>query len=160
MNVTLRPESSADQAFLRRLIVETVTLELGAEAWPEPMRSHLIGIQYTARLHSRRVEYPGAVSHIVQADGADAGWAVVHTTQDEVRLVDIMVLPELRGKGIGAAAIAQICATAADRPVRLEVNLMNSGARRLYERFGFRVTGQDDVQYLMEKRLQCPNRGH
>jgi ribosomal protein S18 acetylase RimI-like enzyme len=151
VNVTLRPEAADDEAFLRRLIVETVALELDAEAWPEPMRSHLLGIQCNARLHSRRVEYPGAVSHIVQADGADAGWAVVHTTQDEVRLVEIMVLPELRGKGIGAAVIAQICAVAGGKPVRLEVNLMNSGARRLYERLGFRVTGQDDVQYLMEK---------
>jgi GNAT superfamily N-acetyltransferase len=50
----------------------------------------------------------------------------------EVRLVEIMVLPERRGWGVGTATLDEILATA------------------VYERLGFRKIGQDAVQYLTE----------
>jgi ribosomal protein S18 acetylase RimI-like enzyme len=158
MSVTLRPESpQGDEPFLRRLIVETVSLELGAAAWPEPMRSQLLGIQYAARRKSR-MNFPDAVSHIIQAYGVDAGWAVVAVTARHVHLVEIMILPELRGKGIGTAVLAEVAGNAAvaNKPVRLEVNPVNHSAIRLYERLGFRIVGQDDTHYTMEKDCVVP----
>jgi ribosomal protein S18 acetylase RimI-like enzyme len=152
MTVSLRPESPSDEGFLRDLIVANAAEELGAAAWPEPMRGHLLGVQYAARRQSRREEYPEAASHVIQADGADAGWVVVASLQHEVHIVDIMILPGKRGWGIGTAAIREILATAAvaRKRVRLSVNTANEGAIRLYERLGFRTIGQDAVQYFME----------
>ena len=150
MTVTLRLESPQDEPFIRRLILETVAEELGASAWPEPMRSHLLGVQYTARRH---MDHPEAVSHVIQAEGVDAGWTLVNTMPHEVRLIEIMIAPELRGRGIATAVIDEILTTAASagKPVRLNVNVMNQGAIRLYERLGFRKIDQDAVQYLMER---------
>jgi ribosomal protein S18 acetylase RimI-like enzyme len=152
VTVTLRPESPSDEDFIRRLILQTVAEELGASAWPEPMRTHLLGVQYTARRQSHRTNQPEAASHVIQADGVDAGWAVVNTMPHEVRLAEIMVLPEMRGWGIGTAAIHEILSTAAGagKPVRLNVNVMNHGAIRLYERVGFRKIERNEVQYLMQ----------
>ncbi len=153
MTITLRPESPADEDFIRHLILQTVAEELGADAWPEPMRGHLLGMQVEARRQSRRTNNPEAVSHVIQADGVDAGWAVVSAMPHEVRLVEIMVLPERRGGGIGTAAIHKILSTAASagKPVRLNVNVMNYAAIRLYERMGFRMIERNEVQYLMER---------
>jgi ribosomal protein S18 acetylase RimI-like enzyme len=152
MTVTMRPESQQDEPFLRRLILDTIAGELGASAWPEPMRSHLLGIEYTARRQPHRMNFPGAASQVIEADGKDSGWTVVITMPHEVRLVEIMVLPQLRGRGIGAAAIRGILAAAAEtgKPVRLNVNVTNQAAVRLYERLGFRRSGGDDVQHIME----------
>jgi ribosomal protein S18 acetylase RimI-like enzyme len=152
MTVAMRPESPPDEAFLRQLIVETIAGELGASGWPEPMRSHLLGLQYTARRQSHRVNCPEAASYVIEADGEDAGWVVAHTLEDEVRLVEIMVSPELRGRGIGGAAIRGFLKTASEagNPVRLNVNVTNQGAIRLYERLGFRRMGGDEVQHVME----------
>ena len=47
--MTLRPECSQDESFVRNLILETIADELGASAWLEPMRSHLLGVQYGVR---------------------------------------------------------------------------------------------------------------
>lgn len=151
MIVTLRPESDQDEPFLQRLIVETIAGELGASQWPEPMRSHLLGIQYTARRHSHRTNFPQAASYIIDADAADAGWALVTTLPQQIQLVEIMVLPELRGRGIGAAAIRQVLATAAAaaKPVRLNVNVTNQAAVGLYQRLGFRRVNGDEVQHIM-----------
>jgi ribosomal protein S18 acetylase RimI-like enzyme len=155
---TLRPERPADKDFLRNLITATIALELGAAAWPEPMRSHLLQVQYSARRHARLAAFPDAepadsqgkyASYIIEADGVPAGWLVVAAMSCETRVVEIMVAPELRGKGIGSAALRQVLATAAG-PVRLSVNIANGAAIRLYERLGFRKVEQDDLQFLME----------
>ena len=129
-----------------------MSLDLGAEAWPEPMRSHLLGVQYEARRRARDA-YPGSVSYIVQADGIDAGWIVVSEAPEQLRLVEIMVLPECRDKGIGSVAIAEALRIhqAKQKPVRLDVNPMNHGAIRLYERLGFRIVERDPVRFVMEK---------
>lgn len=156
MNITRRFESPRDEPFLRHLVVETVTAELGAAAWPEPMRSHLLGIQYTSRRQSHRMNFPEAASQVIEVDGKDAGWVVVDILPDEVRLVEIIVLPELRGRGIGTAVIREILAIGSEarKPVRLNVKVMNQGAIRLYERLSFRRTGGDEAQHFMECSAQ------
>lgn len=153
MQIKRRRKTQADEAFLRRLIFDTVGRELGADAWPEPVRGHLLGIQSDGRRQSHRVNYPDAASEVIVADGRDAGWIVVMTMPHEVRLVEIMVVAEFRGQGIGSAAIGEVLASAqsAGTPVRLNVNVTNSGAIRLYERLGFRRIGGDEVQQLMER---------
>jgi ribosomal protein S18 acetylase RimI-like enzyme len=152
MEITLRPESPQDEPFIRQLVLETIASELGTPAWPEPMRSHLLGVQYAGRRQSHGVNYPDAASHVIAADGADAGWVVVNTLPDEVRVVDIMVLPALRGRGIGNAVLRFIMAAAAEAgtPVRLNVYITNHAAIRLYERLGFRRIGGDEAQHFME----------
>ena len=116
------------------------------------MRSHLLGIQYEGRRRSYQAIYPETESSVIQADGADAGWVVVAALSHEVYLAEIMVLPALRGRGIAAAVIGGILATArgAERPVRLRVNTTNQTAIRLYERLGFRRIEGDEVQQVME----------
>jgi ribosomal protein S18 acetylase RimI-like enzyme len=157
MTPILRPESDpgtadSDEVFLRRLISATVALELGAETWPEPTRSHLLDMQCTARRGARRADFPGAIGQIIQVDRDDAGWVVVAAMQDAVHLVEIMILPELRGRGIGSAVIGRIVldAGAEGKPVRLSVNPLNLGAIRLYDRLGFRIVKRTDVEYIME----------
>jgi ribosomal protein S18 acetylase RimI-like enzyme len=150
--VTLRPECPQDESFIRNLILETIAAELGASAWPEPMRSHLLGVQYAGRRQSFRLTFPDAASYVIEAAGVDAGWAVVRDMPQEIFLAEIMVSPECRNRGIGSTVIRQLIAEAVTRrkPVRLTVNAMNYGAIRLYEKLGFRRMDGDEVRYLME----------
>lgn len=142
MCVTRRPETPLDETFVRRLIRETVAAELGAGAWPPPMRDHLLGIQIGARRQS--------AGEVIQVDGLDAGWVVVTSMPHEIRLVEIMIAPEFRGRGVATTVIRRILSAAAGKPVRLHVNVTNEAAIRLYERLGFRRIGGDEVQHLME----------
>lgn len=150
LTVTLRPERNGDEPFLRRLILATLSIELGADAWPEPMRTHLLGIQFAARRQPERAKSPGAASRIIQADGADAGWIASAAISDHIHLAEIMVLPELRGRGIGSAALRVLREEAEELPIRLNVGLANAGAMRLYARMGFRPIGRDGATQYME----------
>jgi GNAT superfamily N-acetyltransferase len=151
MTVSFRPETPDDDAFLRRLITATIIEELGAETWPEPMRTHLAGVQYTMRRQGVRGRYPHGESRIVLADGAEAGWLYTAALPEVVWLVEVMILPEHRGQGIGSAALRDVIGSAGARPVRLKVNVTNTRAIGLYERLGFRRVGGDAVQHLMER---------
>ena len=58
--------------------------------------------------------------------------------RDEIRIVDIALLPPSRNAGIGTAILRDLLAEAAvaHKPVRLHVEKVNS-ALRLYVRLGF-----------------------
>jgi ribosomal-protein-alanine N-acetyltransferase len=72
--------------------------------------------------------------------GFCAFWLVV----DEIHINNVAILPELRGQGIGTALMNRVFAEASRlgaRRATLEVRASNEGARRLYERLGFRAAG-------------------
>lgn len=151
--VTRRPATTEDEPFLRRLITATVAEELQAHLWPQAQRESLLQLQYTVRRQGVRANYPNAVQEIILLDDAPAGYMVVARSTDEILLVDIAVLGEHRGSGVGTAVLRELCAESdgTGKSVNLSVNVTNR-AIRLYERLGFERTGGDEVQHLMRRR--------
>jgi ribosomal protein S18 acetylase RimI-like enzyme len=88
---------------------------------------------------------------IIQVDGRDAGVLVVEWREDEIYLGLIELLPEFQGRGIGAAIVTDLLAKAQARglPLALHVLKTNHPARRLYERLGLRVVGEEAYRYRM-----------
>ena len=108
MTIQLRQECAEDDGFLRRLIMQTIALELGADQWPDLIRSQLIGLQYQNRRMGPRVGFPAGDSRVIEVDGAPAGWIYGVHTGSGYHIVEVMVTPEMRGRGIGTAAIEQV----------------------------------------------------
>jgi ribosomal-protein-alanine N-acetyltransferase len=72
--------------------------------------------------------------------GFCAFWRVL----DELHVNNLAVLPDARRRGVGSALLRRVldeAARAGIQRVTLEVRRSNDAARRLYERFGFRVAG-------------------
>ena len=61
----------------------------------------------------------------------------------ENRIEDLYVLPRLQNRGYGSRLLRFAMARCSGRPV-LWILENNEGARRLYERFGFRATGRSN----------------
>jgi ribosomal protein S18 acetylase RimI-like enzyme len=154
MIVTLRHETpdGGDDPFIKRLLLETIASLLGAGAWPEPLRETLLAQQCAIRLQSRRGAFPQGRGQIIRIDGEDAGWLFLADGPDELRIVDIVIARARSGQGAGTAVIRRLLAEAEalGKPVRLSVNVLNTGAARLYHRLGFRLTGGDAVQHFLE----------
>ncbi|KTR06279.1 hypothetical protein NS365_07590 [Aureimonas ureilytica] len=80
-----------------------------------------------------------------------AGCVAVKPEADGLLLEHFYIDPAFQGRGLGAAILRQILATADEsgQSVRLCV-LQRSDAGRFYRRFGFNETAQDDVDiYLL-----------
>jgi ribosomal protein S18 acetylase RimI-like enzyme len=107
-------------------------------------------MQYQARRAGYAVQYPDAESSIVMFEGQPAGHTLVARSGEGLRIVDIVVAPQFRGRGLGTAVLKSFLASGL--PVRLQVARHNP-AVRLYERLSFKVVASDDVNLEMEGRL-------
>jgi ribosomal-protein-alanine N-acetyltransferase len=77
------------------------------------------------------------------ARGGLSGYLFARVVAGEAEILNLAVLPEFRGKGLGGALLAEALAgiREAAGTVYLEVRESNQAARRLYERAGFRPVG-------------------
>lgn len=153
-DVSLRPEADADRPFLARLFASTRWDELAPTGWADTQKQAFLEQQWMLQDRHYRQQYAGADRSIVMAADEPAGRLCLLKLPDELRLVDIALLPQHRGQGIGTALIDAVCRQAqADRlPVSLHVAVTNP-AGRLYARLGFRASGTaDGVYYRMEWR--------
>ena len=77
-------------------------------------------------------------------DGSVVGFCSFWRVADEIHINNVAIRPAYRGRGLGTALMHHVLAEArrfGARRATLEVRSSNEGARRLYERLGFRVTG-------------------
>jgi ribosomal protein S18 acetylase RimI-like enzyme len=76
---------------------------------------------------------------------------VVDAGPSAIRLVDIALLPELRGQGLGRHILCALqgCAAGHGLALTLAVHHANPAARRLYAALGFRSMRQNDVSEQM-----------
>ena len=151
--VTLRPIGPADSEFLLRVYASTRSEELAPVPWSNEQKDAFLRQQFEAQRAYWRETYPAADSAVIEVDGTPAGRFYVNRGQDEIRLVDIALLPEYRQGGIGTGLIQGLLAEAGTRglPVTIHVEVGNQ-ARKLYERLGFERVADRGVYILMQWR--------
>ncbi|MEM1270029.1 MAG: N-acetyltransferase [Bacteroidota bacterium] len=152
--VTLRPETDADLPFLRALYASTREAEMRLSGWPPAQQAAFLRGQFEAQRAQYRQSMPDARFDIVEIDGAPAGRLYVDERPDDVRLVDIALLPEYRDQGIGRSLIEVLIEQAGDRPVTFHV-FFGSPAIRLYYRLGFTFRHVDGAYLLLERLPQA-----
>ncbi|HEV3458593.1 MAG TPA: GNAT family N-acetyltransferase [Thermoanaerobaculia bacterium] len=150
-SVACRAVSPGDEELLYRIYASTRFEELAPVPWTAAQKEAFLRMQFRAQSVDYAANFPDAAFQVILVDGAPAGRLYVDRRGDELRIVDIALLPEHRGTGIGGALLRGLLAeaAAAGKAVRIHVEQMNP-ALRLYERLGFRRTGGDGVYFLME----------
>ena len=149
--VTLRPATPNDAEFLYRVYAHTRYDELAPLRWPPEQVEAFLRMQFRAQDTHYRVHYAAATFDVVLCGGVAAGRLYVDRRSDEIRVVDIALLPEFRGAGVGTFLLARLQAEAAasGRAVSIHVEV-NNPARRWYARLGFVPVGENGIYDLME----------
>lgn len=153
MNITLRTAEPSDLPFLYRVYASTRMEELAQVDWTDEQKEAFLQMQFTAQHSHYQEYYPEAAFQVILVDGEPGGRLYVSRWPDQIRIVDIALLPEHRNAGIGSALLKDLMAeaTAANKPLTIHVEQYNP-AMRLYERLGFVKIGERGVYYLMEWR--------
>jgi GNAT superfamily N-acetyltransferase len=154
--VTLRPATADDEEFLVKVYAGTRADELARVPWSEAQRAAFVRMQFDAQQLHYRTHNPTATYDLILLDGRAAGRLYVARRGYEIRILDITLLPEHRGEGIGVFLIKGLMeeAESAGLPLNIYVESYNR-SRRLFERLGFtKVDRPDDdgVNYLLEWR--------
>ena len=156
-SITLRPIGADDEAFLYRVYAATREAELAKVEWDAAQREAFLWQQFTAQHRYYQEHYADTAFQVILVDGRPAGRLYVARWPDEIRIVDIALLPEARDAGSGAGLVRELQAeaTRAGKPLRMHVEIFNP-ARRLYERLGFRTIADRGVYLFLE---WSPDRG-
>jgi ribosomal protein S18 acetylase RimI-like enzyme len=151
--VALRPAGADDEPFLAGVYASTRAEELAHVPFDEAQRARFLAQQFAAQSAHYATHYGDAALDVVLVDGERAGRLIVSRARGRIVIVDIALLPEFRGRGIGSRLLAPIFAEAdaTGVPVTIHVERTNR-ARRLYERLGFAVVADDQVYLTLERQ--------
>jgi GNAT superfamily N-acetyltransferase len=161
-DISLRPAVDGDEQFLKRVHRAARHWEFASllQSGDVELYHKIMEQQYDSQHRFYFAHYDKAHYGIIQWTNISVGRLYVDYRDEEVRVLDIAVLPDYRGRGIGRVVMTGLCLEAAMRrkPVRLCVHYL-SRAVRFYQQLGFRRIGVEGPNYVMEQR-QSDAEGH
>jgi len=150
-SISFRSITPKDENFLYGLYASTREEELTQTSWTENEKEIFLKQQFSAQHLFYMQQFNKAKFDIVLKNNIPIGRLYVDRREDEIRLIDIALLPEFRNKGIGSSLLTELCDEARKnkKPLRIHVE-KNNPALQLYRRLGFKEINDTGVYYLME----------
>jgi GNAT superfamily N-acetyltransferase len=168
MAISLRAYRPDDQDFLFQLYASTRMDEIAPFGWPAAQQEAFLRMQFNAQQRWYESAYAGSEHQIVERDGQPVGRLLVlwekaiwekAMREEALRdkssavLVDISLLKEHRGQGIGGKLVDDLIQECSRSGVTLKLQVLKTNpALRLYERLGFTRAGEDQMYIQMERR--------
>ena len=139
--------TDADLPFLAKLYASTRAEELAPVPWSDAEKAAFLDAQFRAQHAHYQAYYPNADWLIASHQACDIGRLYIERWPTQHRIIDIALLPEHRGKGLGEVLLRDLLDEAAGvgKAVSIHVEKLNP-AMRLYRRLGF-VTEEDKGVY-------------
>lgn len=148
LGISYRPMTDLDLPFVEALYASTRAAEVAMTGWPPEIQKAFLAQQHRAQHHHYRHFYAAAEWLIVERDGAPMGRLYIEELPRFLHVIDVSLVPESRGRGIGAAIFADVGEMARGLGKKVSIHVeVNNPARRLYDRIGFRLV-EDKGNYL------------
>lgn len=147
----LRPVEPGDQSFLLKVYASTRAQELELVPWDEAQRQAFVTMQFEAQDEHYHSRFPDATYSVIMRNGEPAGRLYVLRNEDQIRILDITLLPQYRNSGIGTPLIRSLMDEAGrlGKPLRIYLENFNP-SRALFERLGFFQIDETDFNLLYE----------
>ena len=153
--VNLRAIYEEDLPRLFEIYASTRAEELAlVPDWSEEQKMAFLSQQFVAQHQYYQEFYQGAELQLIELDQEVVGRLYVHWfySPQEVRIMDVALLPAYRGQGIGSQLIKSVQQKGAEMGKTVTIHVeYNNPALQLYERLGFQKIGEfNSVYYLLE----------
>ena len=150
-SIAFRPTVQADTPFLCHLYGTTREDEMQLVPWTPEQKAAFLDMQFHAQAAHYTEFYPQCQFLVIELEGRPIGRLYIDRGEDDIRITDIALLPEFRGRGIGRMLIKEILAEGRGTGKRVTIYVEHyNPARRLYDRLGFRHVDTNGVYHLME----------
>jgi len=146
----LRPLPPDAGPFLEQLYASHREAELSQVQWADDQKRTFLRQQFQMRESAYRTQFPGAAFDLIVLDGRWVGRLSVWEGPQELRLLEIALLPSAQRRGTGTQLMAQLMrrAAAQHKPMTLHVQVSNP-ALVWYQRLGFVRQTEDGVYWSM-----------
>jgi ribosomal protein S18 acetylase RimI-like enzyme len=154
--VELRPVSASDDDFLLAVYASTREDELAQVEWVEGQKEVFLRWQLDLQRKEYETRFPDADYRVIVVDQQLAGRIWVGTDDQQVRLLDIALLPQFQNRGLGTVLVKSLMVEAenAGKALRHMVFVLNNNAERFYERLGFKQIEDFGAYKHMEWRKE------
>jgi len=154
--VELRPVSESDNDFLLAIYASTREDELAQVEWVEGQKEVFLRWQLDLQRKEYETRFPDADYRVIVVDQQPAGRIWVGTDDQQIRLLDIALLPQFQNRGVGTALVQRlkIFAENEGKALRHMVFVLNNNAERFYERLGFKKIEDFGAYKHMEWRAK------
>lgn len=158
MSITLRDVTPEDDAFLREVYASARALEMAVVPWSDEQKTAFLKLQFDAQDSYYRAQFPAAEFQVIMNNDAAVGRLYLLREGDEIRILDITILPDFRSQGIGTSLIKPLLDEAAsgDKKVTIWVENFNP-SQALFRRLGFSLVQEDGINQLLEFRRLAAN---
>jgi RimJ/RimL family protein N-acetyltransferase len=149
--LSLRDAEPGDMPYLRQLYASSRAPELALMPWPDAAKQAFCDSQFDLQHRHYVTHFTTADFLIVLHAGVPAGRLYLHEADEELCIVDILLDEAMRGQGHGSALLRRMQQEVQEkmlRAVKLQVLITNQAARRLYERLGFVLEGDENAMHL------------
>ena len=155
IGIRFRPAEDTDLPFLAHLYASTRWEEVAQTGWPAEAQAAFLAQQFDLQHRHYLQYYPDTERLVLERDGVPIGRVYVEETPGMLHLIDIALLPESRGAGIGTAIIGDLLRQAEERGCRIVLYVeKNNPVRSLYGRLGFETVEDEGVYDRMEWAFQ------
>ncbi len=154
LNLSLRPVTKDDDPFLLKVYASTRAEELDQAEWQEGQREAFVRWQFDLQRREYDARFPDARYQLIVIDGETAGRIWTGEDDEQIRLLDIALLPQFQKRGAGTILLKRLMAEAAEagKMLRHMVFVLNNDAHRFYERLGFVIIEDLGAYKHMEYR--------
>lgn len=140
--INYRVMTDGDLPFVAVLYATTRAEEVAVTGWPPELQAAFLDQQHRAQHAHYRSAFPDGEWLLIERAGEPIGRLYLARKDGALRIVDISLLPDLRGSGLGTAILTDVLSSESG-PVELHVEYRNP-ARRLYERLGFARADEEE----------------
>lgn len=156
--VTLRPVVPEDEDLLLKIYASTREDEMEqVTEWTPEQKEMFLRWQLQMQRRDYEARFPVGLSYdIILYDRVPAGRLWVARTSEQIRLLDIAILPEFQNRRIGTYLLRNLIneSEQTGTPLRHMIFKLNTDARRFYERLGFQLKEDERMYLLMERQPQ------
>jgi len=153
---TLRPITTDDEEFPLSVYASTRAEELGQVEWAEGQKEAFVKWQFELQRREYDTRFPDAEYYLILIDDRPAGRIWIGRDAEQIRLLDIALLPEFQNRGAGTLLLRGLIdeSRKTNKPLRHMVFVLNNDAHRFYERLGFEIIEDLGAYKHMEWRAE------
>lgn len=150
-SLSFRPIEPADESLLLAIYASTRAEEMAlVPDWSAEQKDVFLTQQFRAQHQYYQQMYKNKQFGMLLYEGHPAGRLYLDHRPEEVRIVDIALLPDFRGRGFGEDTLRRIMHAAAAEGKRTTIHVERyNRALHLYQRLGFQVINEDNPVYLL-----------